>query len=163
MTAHPTGCANRWIEAARAFEEGLASSHLEREQAVVEQRGASLHVNCSTHWFSIRPLLTDIDNLIQRLARQSERLLRDLPPSVWLCAPGSPVEGLRLMAQDVANNTFGPRELDGKRIGVIGSGCGHRQTDNDAGPLVELLGREHDERMKVLHLAASLGVAVDPD
>jgi hypothetical protein len=60
------------------------------------------------------------------------------------------------MAKDIADNAFGSSEPDGKRVCVVvGSRC-HGQADDNSGPLVEFLWREHDERCEAArHLAIS--------
>ena len=58
------------------------------------------------------------------------------------------------MRQQVAGLVLRARRWNGERVVGMALGVGHRETDDQAGPLVEGLGRDHQHRMVVGHLFA---------
>src|SRR5882724_9996065 len=74
----------------------------------------------------------------------------------------SPVKRLGLMAEYVASSTPWPAELHRERIGFVVRSRRHRQTDHDARPGIEFSRRQHDQRVHIPHLAASLRIAINP-
>src|SRR5882757_23681 len=67
------------------------------------------------------------------------------------------------MAENVTRHASRAIELHREWVGVIVGGRRHRQPDHDPGPFVEYPWGENGERVHVLHLAASLRIAINPD
>src|SRR5580692_943557 len=87
--------------------------------------------------------LCNVDDLIQRFARQSKYVFRNLLPRMRLCLADSPVERLRLVAENIARFPFGASKLDSEGICFVERRCRHRQTNDDTGPLIEFLRRKN--------------------
>src|ERR1700687_288554 len=67
------------------------------------------------------------------------------------------------MTQDVTSDSSGAFDLYGERISVVVLSRRHRQANHKPGAFVEFPRRENNERVHVLHLAAGLWVAINPD
>src|SRR5210317_1430296 len=76
----------------------------------------------------------------------------------------SPIERLRLMAEDITGFLrLGDAHSNGKRvICVIGRSC-HWDANHKRCCCVEVLRRQHHERVYITHLSARLRIAVNPN
>ena len=112
----------------------------------------------------IRSQLLQISRIEAKLFTcRAEDAGRHLLPRMRPRPPGTPVERLGLMAENVASFLLGSEELDGEWVVLVHLGMRHRQADDDARPFVERLDGKNQQWMLARHLLACLGVVVDPD
>lgn len=86
--------------------------------------------------------LSNSDDLIQRFASESKYVFGNLLSRVRLCLPDTPVERLRLVPKNIARLPSGAGELHSEGICFVERRRRHRQTNDDAGPLIECLRRK---------------------
>ena len=67
------------------------------------------------------------------------------------------------MAKDVASDALRPSELHSERIGFIVGSRSHRQANHNSCSYIEFSRRQYDERMNILHFAAGLRIAINPN